>query len=138
MVFLPVDPPQIDWVYQTPSIVAQYGKNPVTVYINKLLQITEWSSTDLRPSQVVMISKIMNECTESLKYSSTMYTLVGKLLYPKFYDIDLWLRFFEPISQRHLHDMWYITPYIPTMPQPTMSGLQITNMLNNVAHLFRN
>ena len=137
MVLLQLDPPKIDWVFQRPDIIKQYGKNPVSVYINKLIQILDWVPKTLTPEQSDMLARIMRECKDSLLKCNSFYVLSGRLLYPKFYDVDLFLRFFEPLATRHLYDMWWITPYVPEMPDASVSNTKILNMLNNVAHLFR-
>lgn len=137
MVYLPVNAPQFDWEFHRSDLVEKYGKCPVQTYVNKLLKILQWSDAPLTPDQVTVVMRITKECKKQLEKCKSKYIMVERLLYPKFYDVDLWLDFFAPMAPYHLDEMWYLTPYVPKMPTQQLSQTETMNLLNNVAHLFR-
>ena len=137
MVYLSTKPPQFDWEFHRSDLETKLEKCPVQVYVNKLIQILEWSGSPLSPNQVSLIMNITKDCKKQLKKCTEKYTLVSKFLFPKFRNVDLWLDFFAPMAPYHLDEMWYLTPYIPKMPTQQLTQTETLNMLNNVAHLFR-
>lgn len=134
---LSVDPPKFDWQYQRSDIQRRIGDDPIKIYIDKLVLLLQWDMSDLNELQQFELNQVFKECKYHLDLCKKHYILIRELLYPIVMNVDVWLRFFIPLADKHLSRMWYVTPYIPKHVNQPLSHAETQTLLNNVAHLFR-
>jgi hypothetical protein len=137
MKWLMTTPPKVDWDYQRGDLERQKGQDPIKVYVDKLQCLLQWDEAELDERQTVKLQEIWNECKYHLDHCYKHYVLVRDQLYPVMNNIDLWLRFFAPLADKHLWQMWLVTPYVPKVQTNHVSVSEAKTMLNNLAHLFK-